>query len=64
MNRRAKETDMISLRKKQEESPYLRELSVKIVDLYPIEEDTIIPENALDPEIWEIPEGYYAIEIE
>ena len=46
MNRRAKETDMISLRKKQEESPYLRELSVKIVDLYPIEEDTIIPENA------------------
>lgn len=61
MNRRAKETDMISLRKKQEESPYLRELSVKIVDLYPIEEDTIIPENALDPEIWEIPEGYYAI---
>ncbi len=63
MNRRAKETDMISLRKKQEESPYLRELSVKIVDLYPIEEDTIIPENALDPEIWEIPEGYYAIEI-
>lgn len=63
MNRRAKETDMISLRKKQEESPYLRELSVKIVDLYPIEEDAIIPENALDPEIWEIPEGYYAIEI-
>lgn len=23
-----------------------------------------IPENALDPELWEIPEGYYAIKVE
>ena len=30
--------------------------------LYPIEDGKEIPENALDSTIWEIPEGYYAIE--
>lgn len=34
----------------------------KVVDLYPIKEDTVIPEEALSPEKWIIPEGYYAIE--
>lgn len=38
------------------------ECNYKIVMLYPINENTEIPEDALDPEIWEIPEGYYAIE--
>lgn len=31
--------------------------------LYPINENTEIPTNALDPRVWNIPEGYYAIEI-
>lgn len=42
--------------------PYAMNFETKIVDLYPIDEDTIIPEEALDPEVWDIPEGYYAIE--
>lgn len=37
-------------------------LDHKRVDLYPINENTEIPTDALDPEIWNIPEGYYAIE--
>ena len=43
--------------------PHL-ECNYKIVMLYPINENTEIPTDALDPEIWNIPEGYYAIEIE
>lgn len=31
--------------------------------LYPINENTEVPKNALSSEIWNIPEGYYAIEI-
>lgn len=41
--------------------PYL-ECNYKIVMLYPINENTEIPKNALSSEIWDIPEGYYAIE--
>lgn len=44
--------------------PYAMSFETKIVDLYPVDEDTIIPEEALDPEKWDVPEGYYAIEIE
>ena len=40
----------------------LPELPFLIADLYPILEDTEIPEEALDPTIWNIPNGYYAIE--
>ena len=32
-----------------------------IVDLYPISEDTVIPKDAMDSEIYDIPEGYYAV---
>lgn len=32
------------------------------VTLYPIEEGEEIPKEALDSKIWNIPEGYYAIE--
>ena len=42
--------------------PHL-ECNYKIVMLYPINENTERPTDALDPEIWNIPEGYYAIEI-
>lgn len=42
----------------------LPELPFLIADLYPILEDTEIPEEALDPTIWNIPNGYYAIESE
>ena len=41
--------------------PHL-ECNYKIVMLYPINENTEIPTDALDPEIWTIPEGYYAID--
>lgn len=44
--------------------PYAMNFETKVVDLYPISEDTIIPEEALDSEKWDVPEGYYAIEIE
>ena len=33
----------------------------KPVKLYPVIENDEIPEEALDPKIWNIPEGYYAI---
>lgn len=39
------------------------ECNYKIVMLYPINENTEVPKNALLSEIWNIPEGYYAIEI-
>jgi hypothetical protein len=41
------------------------ECNYKIVMLYPINENTEVPKNALSlsSEIWNIPEGYYAIEI-
>lgn len=42
--------------------PYAINFETKIVDLYPINEDSIIPEEALDSEKWDVPEGYYAIE--
>ena len=42
----------------------LPELPFLIADLYPILEGTEIPEKALDPTIWNIPNGYYAIESE
>lgn len=32
--------------------------------LYPINENTEVPKNALPSEKWDVPEGYYAIEIE
>lgn len=38
------------------------ECNYKIVMLYPINENTEVPKNALDPGVWNIPEGYYAIE--
>lgn len=41
--------------------PHL-ECNYKIVMLYSINENTEIPTDALDPEIWNIPEGYYAID--
>lgn len=41
--------------------PHL-ECNYKIVMLYPINENTEIPKNALDPGVWNIPEGYYAID--
>lgn len=37
-------------------------LDHKRVDLYPINENTEIPTDALDPGVWNIPEGYYAID--
>lgn len=40
------------------------ECNYKIVMLYPINENTEIPKEALNPMDWDIPEGYYAIEIE
>lgn len=44
------------------ESP-IKKPKIMAVDLYRIEEGiTIIPREALDPEIWDIPEGYYAVE--
>lgn len=36
----------------------------KVVNLYFITKDMVVPDNALDPEIWNIPEGYYAIDRE
>lgn len=39
------------------------ECNHKIVMLYPINENTEVPKNALPSEIWNIPESYYAIEI-
>lgn len=39
------------------------ECNYKIVMLYPINENTEVPKNALSSEIWNIPEGYYTIEI-
>ena len=35
-------------------------LDVLFAYLYPIKEGEEIPKNALDPEIWDIPDGYYA----
>ena len=56
-------TELICRKKiNREEAPYLKELNVMAVDLYRISEETIIPKEALDPEVWNIPEGYYAIE--
>ena len=56
-------TELISRKKiNYEEAPYLRELNIKAVDLYRIKKGTVIPREALDPEEWNIPEGYYAIE--
>ena len=43
--------------------PHL-ECNYKIVMLYPINENTEIPTDALSSEKWDVPEGYYAIEIE
>lgn len=40
------------------------ECNYKIVMLYPINENTEVPKNALPSEIWNIPEGYYAIDRE
>lgn len=42
--------------------PYAMSFETKIVDLYPINENTEIPTDALDPGVWNIPEGYYAID--
>ena len=42
--------------------PYAINFETKIVDLYPINEDSIIPEEALESEKWDVPEGYYAID--
>ena len=44
--------------------PYAINFETKIVDLYPINEDSIIPEEALDSEKWDVLEGYYAIDVE
>lgn len=41
--------------------PHL-ECNYKIVMLYPINENTEIPTDALDSGVWNIPEGYYAID--
>ena len=34
------------------------------VNLYPIEETGVIPGEIIDPNVWNIPEGFYAIKIE
>lgn len=34
----------------------------KPVKLYPIIENNELPKEALDPKVWEIPKGYYAVE--
>lgn len=55
-------TELISKKKiNREESP-LKELDIMAVDLYRIKEGTAIPKEALNPKIWDIPEGYYAVE--
>lgn len=57
---------IIKLRvKDRTESPCINSLSTeyKFANLYRIKDDTVIPEDALDPEIWNVPEGYYAIEV-
>ena len=56
-------TELISKKKiDRRESPIKEESNVMIVDLYRIKKGTIIPKEALNPEIWDIPEGYYALE--
>lgn len=56
-------TELISKKRiNREEAPYLRELDIMAVDLYRIKEGTEIPREALDPKVWDIPEGYYALE--
>lgn len=56
-------TELIAKKKiDREEAPYLKELNIMMVDLYRIKEGTVIPKEALNPEVWDIPEGYYAIE--
>lgn len=56
--------DFIKLRNfDRTESPRDIEDCYKTVNLYPIKEDTVIPKEALDSENWEIPEGFYAIEV-
>lgn len=53
-----KRTELISKKRiNREEAPYLKELDIMAVDLYRIEEGTVIPREALDPEVWDIPEG-------
>lgn len=56
-------TAIIKLRKEiaEIESPRELYLSMLIVDLYPILKDTVIPEDAIDPKIYDIPEGFYAV---
>lgn len=59
-----KRNQVVCLIKKEEKefktTPYGYCTSM-LVDLYPITEDTVIPKEALDPTIWNIPKGYYAI---
>ena len=58
-----KRTELISKKRiNRRESPIKEESNITIVDLYRIKKETIIPREALDPEIWDIPEGYYALE--
>lgn len=45
-----------------EKTPCAEWFDCRIANLYPITNKTKIPENALDPKVWDIPEGYYAIE--
>lgn len=62
--KKIKRFEIIRSREKYDRSlrlPYAEFIESEVVDLYPINEDTIIPGEALDPERWEIPEGYYAI---
>ena len=45
----------------RKESPRLNTIEHLLVELCPIIDDMQIPKDALNPEIWDIPEGYYAV---
>lgn len=51
--------DTIRLREDYNENPPIH-LDILFAYLYPIKEGEEIPKEALDPEIWDIPIGYYA----
>ena len=57
-----KNIELISKKRIDKEESPLKEPNIMAVELYRIKEGTIIPKEALDPGVWDIPEGYYAIE--
>lgn len=50
--------DTIQIKEKYRDDP--RYFGKLFAYFYPIKEDEEIPEEALDPKIWDIPIGYYA----